>query len=93
MIEREAPVAEVKARLSEYVSLSASRGDRIVITRRGKPVAALVSLQDLQTLSQAEKRKGLSELMGRWKDFEDIGGSVERIYQARRNDGYRDVSV
>lgn len=34
MIEREAPVAEVKARLSEYVSLSASRGDRIVITRR-----------------------------------------------------------
>ena len=93
MIEREAPVAEVKARLSEYVSLSASRGDRIVITRRGRPVAALVSLEDLQTLSQAEKRKGLSELMGRWKDFGDIAGSVERIYQARRDDGYRDVSV
>ena len=93
MIEREAPVAEVKARLSEYVSLSASRGDRIVITRRGRPVAALISLEDLQILSQAEKRKGLSELMGKWKDFEDIAGSVERIYQARRNDGYRDVSA
>ena len=93
MIEREAPVAEVKARLSEYVSLSASRGDRIVITRRGRPVAALISLEDLQILSQAEKRKGLSKLMGKWKDFEDIAGSVERIYQARRNDGYRDVSA
>ena len=93
MVEREAPVAELKARLSEYVSLSASRGERIVITRRGKPVAALVSLEDLQTLSQAEKRKGLSELIDRWEDFEDIAGSVERIYQARRNDGYRDVPV
>jgi prevent-host-death family protein len=93
MTDREVPVAEVKARLSEYVSLSTSRGDRIVITRRGKPVAALVSLEDLQTLSQADKRKGLSELIGKWKDFEDIAGSVERIYQARRNDGYRDVPV
>ena len=93
MTEREAPVAEVKARLSEYVSLSASRGDRIVITRRGKPVAALVSLEDLRTLSQADKRKGLSELMGRWQDFTDIAGSVERIYQARRDDGDRDVPV
>jgi len=93
MINREAPVAEVKARLSEYVSLSASRGDRIVITRRGKPVAALVGLEDLQSLSQAEKRKGLSELMDRWEDFEDIAGSVERIYQSRRHDGYRDVPV
>jgi prevent-host-death family protein len=93
MIKREAPVAEVKARLSEYVSLSASRGDRIVITRRGKPVAALVSLEDLQSLSQAEKRKGLSALIDRWEDFEDIVGSVERIYQSRRHDGYQDVSV
>ena len=93
MIKREAPVAEVKARLSEYVSLSASRGYRIVITRRGKPVAALVGLDDLESLYQAEKRKGLSELMGRWEDFEDIAGSVERIYQSRRHDGYRDVPV
>jgi len=93
MVEREAPVAELKARLSEYVSLSASRGERIVITRRGKPVAALVSLEDLQTLSQAEKRKGLSELIDRWEDFEDIGGSIDRIYRSRRDNGQRDVSV
>jgi prevent-host-death family protein len=93
MVEREAPVAELKARLSEYVSLSASRGERIVITRRGKPVAALVSLEDLQTLSQAEKRKGLSELIDRWEDFEDIAGSIDRIYRSRRDNGQRDVSV
>lgn len=93
MVEREAPVAELKARLSEYVSLSASRGERIVITRRGKPVAALVGLEDLQTLSQAEKRKGLSELIDRWEDFEDIAGSIDRIYRSRRDNGQRDVSV
>jgi prevent-host-death family protein len=93
MVEREAPVAELKARLSEYVSLSAFRGERIVITRRGKPVAALVGLEDLQTLSQAEKRKGLSELIARWEDFEDIAGSIDRIYRSRRDNGPRDVSV
>jgi prevent-host-death family protein len=93
MIKREAPVAELKAHLSEYVSLSASRGDRIVITRRGKPVAALVGLEDLQTLSQAEKRKGLSELIGKWEGFEDIAGSVEKIYRARGGDAHRNVPV
>ena len=93
MVEREAPVAEVKARFSEYVSLSASQGTRIVITRRGRPVAALVGLDDLQTLSQAEKRKGLSELIGKGEGFGDIAGCVERLYQSRRGDGHRDVSV
>ena len=39
----------------EYVSLAFSQGTGIVITRRGKPFAALVSLGDLQTLSQVER--------------------------------------
>jgi prevent-host-death family protein len=93
MVQKQAPVAEIKARLSEYVSLSASEGARIVITRRGKPVAALVGLEDFQMLSQAEKRRGLGELIGKWEDFEDIAESIERIYQVGRADGHRDVSL
>jgi prevent-host-death family protein len=93
MVQKEAPVAEVKARLSEYVSLSASQGARIVITRRGKPVAALVSLNDLQTLSQAEKRKGLTDLVGKWEGFAEIAESIEGLYQGGRNNRHRNVSV
>jgi prevent-host-death family protein len=93
MAEKEAPVAEVKARLSEYVSLSSSQGTRIIITRRGKPVAALVSLVDLQTLSQAEQRKGLAELIGKWEGFEEITESIERAYRIGRTGGQRDVSL
>jgi hypothetical protein len=52
-----------------------------------------VSLKDFQTLSQAEKRRTLSELVGKWEDFEDIAESIENIYQDRRSDGHRDVSL
>lgn len=93
MAEKEAPVAEVKARLSEYISLSSSQGTRIVITRRGKPVAALVSLGDLRTLSQAEKRKGLAELIGKWEGFGEIAESIERAYRSGRESEDRDVSL
>ena len=93
MAENEAPIAEVKARLSEYVSLSSTQGTRIVITRRGKPVAALVSLGDLQTLSQMEKQKGLAELIGKWEGFGEIAESIERVSRVGRESEHRDVSL
>lgn len=39
--------SEAKAQLAELVLGVAYRGDRVVIERRGKPVAALVSVEDL----------------------------------------------
>jgi prevent-host-death family protein len=39
-----APVAEVKAKLSEFIT--ASEHEPIVITRNGKAVAAIISLED-----------------------------------------------
>ena len=40
--------------LSEAISWVASSGDRIVIQQRGKPMAALVSLNDLRMLETLE---------------------------------------
>lgn len=40
--------------LSEAVSRVASTGDRIVIQQRGKPMAVLVSLNDLRMLETLE---------------------------------------
>src|SRR2546427_13042610 len=43
------PVSEVKAKLSELVDAVESRDERIVITRRGRPAAVLVSQDDLDS--------------------------------------------
>lgn len=55
-----ASIAEVKARLSELVSLVLLRGDRVIVARRGRPVAALVGLGDLRRLEalDAEQATG-----------------------------------
>src|SRR4051812_29329849 len=44
---------DAKAHLSEYLH-AASRGERIVVEQRGKPVAALVSIEDLRRLEQLD---------------------------------------
>jgi len=93
MVKKEAPVADVKARLSEYLSLSSSQRIRIVITRRGKPVAALVSIEDLQILSQVEQRKGLAEIAGKWEHFEDVSKSIQNAYRERGLNDHRHVPL
>jgi prevent-host-death family protein len=42
--------ADIKARLSEMIGKVTYGRERLIVLRRGKPVAALVSLQDLQRL-------------------------------------------
>lgn len=81
------PVAKVKANLSEYVAKSAYSGFRIIITKRSKPVAALVSLIDLQELEQQHKRRGLSSVIGQWKNFEEIAGEIEEAIESRQLEG------
>ncbi len=44
---------EAKTHLSEYLNRVYYRGDRIVIERHGKPVAALVGVEDLARLESA----------------------------------------
>jgi antitoxin YefM len=46
------PLATVKARFSEIVDRVMRQQDRIVVTRNGKPVAVLVSLEDLESLEE-----------------------------------------
>jgi prevent-host-death family protein len=49
-----ANVVDVRNTFSEYLNRACYQGQRIVIERRGKPVAALVSLQDLEMLNALE---------------------------------------
>lgn len=46
--------AEVRKELSETLNRVAYGGDRVVIQRRGRDVAALISLEDLEFLERIE---------------------------------------
>jgi antitoxin YefM len=67
------PLADVKNRLSEVVDRVARQHDRVTITRNGRPVAVLVSPDDLEALEEtlailsdpeelAALRRGLADL-------------------------------
>jgi prevent-host-death family protein len=83
-------VAEVKATLSEQIR-EAERGEPVVITRHGRPVAALVSAEDLEALERlraAGPAGGLASIVGGWEDSEDL----VRILEASPRVGQRDVA-
>jgi prevent-host-death family protein len=86
--------AQAKARLSELLARVAYGGDQYVIERRGKPVAALVSVDDLARLGRDEppdpdRPKGLLSLVGLWADLvtdEEMDEMVAHIYAEREKD-------
>lgn len=50
------PVSEARKRLAEILNEVEFRGERVVLDRRGKPVAAVVPFEDLQMLERLEDR-------------------------------------
>lgn len=60
-VRREIPVTQARADLAELVNRVAYSGERVVLTRHGRPVAALVSAEDLELLDRlAEQRLDLT---------------------------------
>ncbi|GAB3676832.1 type II toxin-antitoxin system Phd/YefM family antitoxin [Angustibacter aerolatus] len=45
-------LADAKARLSEIVASAAATHERTIITKQGRPVAALLSIEDLESLEE-----------------------------------------
>ena len=69
-------MTEAKAHLSELMARVGYGGERFVIERRGRPLAALVGVEDLERL-EAEGREvssrslGALALVGAWGEVED----------------------
>jgi prevent-host-death family protein len=80
-------VAQAKSHLSELIARSSFGHERFVITRRNKPVAALVSLEDLQIIEQHEERQGLLAVADKWPGFEEVALSLEDLRQVRQGGG------
>jgi prevent-host-death family protein len=71
-------LAEAKATLSEAIR-EVEAGSPLVITRHGKPVAALVRAEDLATLERlrsAGPQQGLASLAGGWEGSDELVDSV-----------------
>lgn len=71
------PIAEANSHVSELVSRGAYGHEHIVITRRGKPVAALVGMDGLAVLENLERSRGLAELSVQWDDAAEVAETAE----------------
>ena len=90
---------EAKAGLSALISEVIYGGQRVIIQRRGKPLAALVSLDDLALIEReqagAARPQGALALVGAWSEIEDedIDSLVQDIYAQRAGDSGRPVEL
>lgn len=71
---REVPLSEAKARFAEIVR-EAEEGELILLTRHGRPAAALVrpdNIERLERLEAAGPAGGLASLAGGWEGSEEL---------------------
>jgi prevent-host-death family protein len=83
---KDVSVAEAKAHFSECVK-DAEAGAAIMITRRGKTIAAIVRAEDVAQLARlraAGPARGLARVAGKFDDAQEFVEDVERIARSRR---------
>ena len=91
--------AQAKAHLSDLMAKVAYGGEQYVIERRGKPLAALVSVDDLERLDQGRatsaRPRGALAIVGAWQEVDDrdLDALLADIYSARAKDTGRPVTL
>jgi len=77
-------VAEIKRNISAIINRVAFGRERIILTSRGKPKAALVSIEDLQTLETLDRLLSLPS-RAQQKAALDMAQAVREMTLARRD--------
>ena len=76
-------ITQARRKLGEVTARVQRTGERIVIQKHGKPVAALVSPQDLAALEALEDRLDLLDALDALADYRTNGGtSLEALKAA-----------
>ena len=94
----------MKAQLSEYIGRVVYRKERLLVLRRGKPVAALVSVEDLRRLEVTDAAAGeprveramhpIMRAYGGWAESDDLGDEfVAEIYADRLKATEREIDL
>ena len=94
-------VAEAKKRFSELLARTAYAGERFVISRRGRPLAALVAVDDLNRLETRHRGadreqvepQGLLAAAKALADYEDFENVMARVSRGRRRSKGRRVKL
>ncbi len=91
-------VTEAKAQLSALMARAGYGRERFLIERRGRPLAALVGIEDLERLEGEEvpsRPMGALALVGAWGEVEerDLESVMGEIYAERGRDTGRAVNL
>lgn len=73
-------ISEIRDKLAEALNRVAYAGERIVLERRGKGVAALVSMEDLQLLEELEIQ---ADIKAAKKARKEKGGITLKDYKKK----------
>jgi len=97
-------VSRMKAQLSEFIGRVAFGRERVLVLRRGKPVAALVSVEDLRRLEGADTavrgtqdtptQHPIMRAYGGWAESDDLDDEfVAEIYAERLKAVGREIDL
>jgi len=89
-------LAKAKSSFSEYASRAAYTDEQIIITKRGKPFVALISVKDLEVLERIKagsSEDGLLGAVGMAPELEEVAEKTMEAYQRRANDFSREVEI
>ena len=75
-------MAEIRKGLADVIERVEGSKERLVITRRNKPVAALVPMDDAALLEKLEDDLDLLEALRALEDYESTGGVSLRQLKA-----------
>jgi prevent-host-death family protein len=78
-------VAEAKAKFSELLGRVLHRGERIIVQRRGKPVAALVPMEDLKR-TEVQSGDWLDDVAGLFADCPEVCDSIDQVVAERHRE-------
>ena len=89
-------LAKAKSSFSEYASRAAYSSEHIIITKRGKPFVALISVKDLELLKRIKAgspEEGLLGAVGMAPELEKVSEKAMEAYQKRSDDFGREVEI
>ncbi|MFI6938881.1 type II toxin-antitoxin system Phd/YefM family antitoxin [Streptomyces sp. NPDC050418] len=78
----EIPVTQARAELADLINRVVYGGERVVVTRHGKPLVALVSAEDLAELESGAEPRGEESVVGavtHVRPGETVSGEQQRF--------------
>lgn len=87
---KQVSTVEIRERLSDMINRVAYGKDRLTLTRRKKPIAAIVPLEDLELLEKIEDSLDLLVAMRELENLEEQGIEPTPWEQVRKKAGLTD---